>query len=1382
MKKYFGATFWKKISCVYLFLPLIFSFHVANGQQADLNFINLNNKDGLSSTTVNAILKDRFGYMWFATDDGLNKFDGANFTIFRHSVSDSTTIGSNVILALFEDNVGNLWIGTSLGLTLYNREKDAFINYEFMANNAVRTLCEDHLGNLWVGGYSGLYQFNPRNGKIKNYRFAPLGVGVCKLLSNTVLCIFEDSRRRLWIGTNAGLNLYLNGSDNFISYQHSDSIPNSIANNIVRTITEDSTGNIWFGTDNGLCKLRGDEKGFSNFSYKSKDVNLLSSGRIYAIRADKNGQLWIGTEEGLNIFTPESAKSQRIKSDERNKYSLVGKSVRSIFMDRNGIYWIGTINGGINKYDKNLAFFNLRESNALDPFGLSAPFVTSFAEGPLGDIYIGTDGGGLNLYHRQSGLFDHPKLITGDENKKLPILGMERVGTELWIGTYQQGLYVLNMITGSVKHYVEGNRHNDLCSNEIFCLKKDSKGNVWIGTNGKGINMYDFRTGKFYCPGKTALAGSGGLLVNGYIRALEEDREGNIWIGSSGGGISVYNPSLKTFRILNHENNDLPSNMVLSLCLDRIGNMWAGSAGGGLSLFDSKTQKFISFSEQQGLSNAFIYKILEDNSGQLWVSTNKGISSFDTRNHRFANYSYQNGLQRSTFSLGAGLYTSNGEMFFGGLDGFNYFNPLALHSNKNLPTLQLTALKIFNRTVIPGKDEAIKVNVSFAKEIRLDYKQNFSIDFIALNYTAPQESRYAYKLEGFDNGWNFVGKSHTAAYTNLDPGEYTFRVKATSEDGAWSTAEKTIKIFVKPPFWRTGYAYALYIALFTFVLALMRRMGIRKLKNKFAIEQERAQVKQMIEQERKEAERKHEFDQMKIKFLTNLSHELKTPVSLIVGPIDKLISQEGSNEKRNQLSMVKRNGNRILNLVNQLLDFRRLEENELNLNLSCGDIISFIRDIAESFKDISDAKHINFNFSSSISHFYTGFDRDKMERVLFNLLSNAFKFTGNEGKIDIRIEKPDESNLKILISDSGIGISKEGQEKIFDRFFQVNEAGNHLNQGSGIGLSIAKEFVKLHGGTIGVESIPGNGSIFTVVLPCEAIPESKVVPELLSSGHNDNLQVSTIKQKNGVQPNLTVLLIEDNDDFRLYLKNNLKPYYKIVEASDGKEGWQKILSSHPQVVVSDINMPYMDGITLSRKIKSDKRTSHIPVILLTAISGDANQLRGLLTGACDYLTKPFNFEILNVKIKNLVVLNQSLKDTYSRQLKVIPSENEVQSEDEKLLAKITQYIELNIDSPDLTVEVLSKNLFMSRGTLYSKIVDLTGETPVEFIRSIRLKKGAFLLEKSDMKIAQIGYAIGFSSPNYFAKAFKAKFNLSPSEYAEQKKGLTNSENISVSPL
>lgn len=1344
-------------------LPLLITL-TGIAQPADLNFINFSNKDGLSSNIVHAIVKDKFGYMWFATDDGLNKFDGVNFTVYRNNHADSTSISGNTIFALHEDAAGNLWIGTNTSLSLYNRKKDAFINYDFAGKNIIRALCTDHAGNLWVGSFNGLYQFNPVSGAIHRYQGEPGKPGA--LASNTVISVFEDSHRRLWAGTTSGLHLFQPSTNSFQRFVHIAGDSTSLSDNTVKAITEDSLGNTWFGTmDGGLNRLEADGKRFT--SYKHRDaLNTLSSNRIYSMGTDNTGKLLVATENGLDIFNTQTASVLRVGNDGRNSFSLNGKSVRSIFIDNNGVYWVGSFRGGVNKYDRNLAFFNLRQSNPFDPAGLSHSIVTSFVEDDNGDVYVGTEGGGLNLYHRKTGLFRHVMLPGKTESSSLAILTLERAGNELWIGTFLHGLYVLDMKNGRVRQYQKGDGPADLSSNEIFCLRKDRDNNVWVGTNGGGINIWDPKSRRFNKFGQQFPYTQGGILpTKGYIRSIEEDSRGRIWIGSAGSGVTMYDKNTARFQDFNHANSNLPNDEVQTIFIGKHDTLWAGTHGGGLSRLDYASGKFVSFDESEGIANAVVYKVLEDQAGRLWLSTNKGISRFDTHTSRFKNYSADNGVQRSSFVLGAGLKTKAGDIFFGGLDGFNYFDPQKFSCNKNVPDIVLTDLKVANQTVQPGSKAPIQEHISIAHEIKLGYKQNFSIDFVALNYSAPRETRYSYMLEGFDKTWSPPGHARTAVFSNLDPGTYCFRVKASGDDGAWNTPAKNITIIIQPPFYLTRTAWFLYVLAAGLLLWAIRYRGIQKLKNKFAIEQERLQVKQMIEQKNRDAAQLRAFEEAKVKYLMNVSHEFRTPVSLIVGPVETLLQQEGDPAKKNQLSLIKRNARRLLNLVNQVLDFRQLEAHETKLYPSEGDLIAFINELVVSFKDISERKHIHFTFSTTLDRYYTAFDGEKIERILFNLLSNAFKFTPRGGDISLSIEKSNTEGISIAVKDTGVGIDKSATGQVFDRFFQA-PADGVLNQGSGIGLSITREFVKLHGGSIEAESISGKGSTFTVQLPLPLMEEPVQAKHAL---YDNSILLEKPAHDTPASEMLTLLLVEDNEDFRYYLKDNLRHHYKIVEAADGKEGWQKALAAHPQVIVSDISMPYMDGIELCQKIKSDKRTGHIPVILLTALTGDAHQLKGLETGANDYLTKPFNFQILNARIKNLFELNQSLKNTYTRQLKIVSPEITVESEDDKLMRAVAAYIEDNLNSTKLSVEDLSRHVCMSRGTFYSKIVALTGETPVEYIRSVKLNKAAALLENSDMKIAQIGYAVGFTTPNYFARAFKTKFNMLPSEYLQFKR-------------
>jgi signal transduction histidine kinase/ligand-binding sensor domain-containing protein/DNA-binding response OmpR family regulator len=1351
--------------------------------QVGINFTSLTTKDGLSSNTVNAIHKDRYGLMWFGTADGLNKFDGTNFTVYRHDAKDNTSIPKNEVLSLYEDKEGRLWIGTSGGgLSYYDRQLNSFVQYrgdgswKNAANITAKAFCEDNLGNLWVATYGGIRKINLKTNQISEPYLRPNPFHA----EIVVLCLFQDSRHRMWVGTNKGLFLYNDKKNTFKQFDHNEADRTSLSSSIVKAISEDHKGNLWFATFDGLNLLMPDEKSFRVFKSDENSAGSLSNNLVYTVKPYDNDHLWIGTEDGLSVLNTKTFKFTALKPNPRNTFSLTNKSVRCIYFDKEGISWVGTFQGGVNKHDNNLVLFNLVKSDPFDKQGLTAPIVSSFSEYNKDRIFVGTDGGGLHLFNRGSGLFTHFDIKpAGARSGNLSILALQldRTG-KLWIGTFQNGLFWLDPHSGKYQQFMAGNTRASINQNDIFCIKEDSKGNVWVGTNGKGVNVYDpvnhiFNRFSQYPKEKGDLE----LPLNGFMRSIAEDAAGNVWLGSSGSGIAVFHPGSRTFSVYNKANSDLADDGVLTIFHDSHQTTWVGTNGGGMCRYNVRSHRFISYSEKDGLANGIVYKILEDKAGILWLSTDKGISSFNPKTHQFKNFTKHNGLQDGPFVRGAALRLSNGEMFFGGQDGFNYFEPTSLPANRAIPVVLLTDLKVANNTVVPGDESPLKAQIGVARDIRLAYGQNFSISYVALNYTTPQQNQYSYKLAGFDKEWNYVGNGTTAYYTNLDPGSYVFHVRASNNEGSWNNKETTIKIEVMPPLWRTIYAYAFYLLLSIGLLFYIRNRGIKKIKAEFAVRQEKEHARQLLDQERREAERLHDLDLLKIKFLTNLSHEFRTPISLILAPADKLLAMQRDDATSGQVNMIRRNAKRLLNLVNQLLDFRKMEEHELKLNLSPGDLIAFIREAADAFKDLSERKKIELLVISELESLSATFDRDKIERVIFNLLSNAFKFTHQGGRITLDLSWSEDGekqqNLCLKIVDTGIGIPDEFHDMIFQRFFQHDSPDSILNQGSGIGLSITKEFVELHGGEITVSSKPGQGSVFTINLPIMPVNLKIVDTDIpgagdIQAGPEDNSEPDF--NAAAVQTSIaTVLLVEDNDEFRFYLKDNLKAYYQIVEASHGKEGWQKTLSCHPQLVVSDISMPYMNGIELSKKIKSDKRTSHIPVILLTAISGEKDQISGLESGANDYLTKPFNFEILNAKIKNLLVYNRTLKDAYSKQIHVVGQEVVIESADAKLLNVIVSYIEEKLNDPELSVEDLSKHVGMSRGSLYHKLLELTGLSPIEYIRSVKLDRAAALLEKSDYNVAQIAYMTGFGTPSYFSRMFKVKFNQLPSEYMNTKR-------------
>lgn len=1349
---------------IYVFLgSLLITYLNAPAQTGHINFTSLSSKDGLLSNSVNAIIKDSYGLMWFATDDGLNKFDGTNFTAYRYLPGDTTSLRTNEVLALHEDRSGNLYIGTSGGgLSLYDRKKDLFINYPvktgtttLSGSDVIRGICSDYRGKIWIAQYEALFMLDPVTQSISKYL---LRDEAGRPVKTTLISIYEDSKRRLWIATDNGLFIYNIQTNTFRLFENKKSDPFSLPGNQIRALAEDKWGNIWVGTSIGISRLKPDGSGFIHYGH-------LSGIEINCIAGDDQGSLWIGTSSGLYVYNIQTDTFTVFTHEYRNHQSLSSKMVRSIYIDKHGIYWFGTYPGGICKYDKNLNLFNLTLSSSFQEKRDNIAVITALAENKNGNVLIGTDGNGLYEFDRKKGQVHPVNLpLKNIPANSLSILALLRTSTnKLYIGSYSYGVIIVDQNTGQYKQLMKGQGINDLTNNNIFCLFEDSKGRVWVGTNGDGITVVNNdRVIARYSP-LPQNNGSTLLPINGYIRAIEEDANGNIWIGTHGGGIAVYETTTGKWTIYNQVNSQLPSNKIQCLRRDSKGKMWIGTFS-GLAAFEADKHLFTLFSEKDGLQNNMIYQIVDDGKGKLWLSTNTGISQFDTETKTFRNFTYSNGLQSSNFVRGVGLRLTDGEMVFGGLEGFNHFYPDRLTVNSNVPRVILTELKISNKPVLAGTDAPIKEHISVADEIRLNYKQNFALSFVALNYTIPKQNRYAYKLDGFDKDWNYTGTANMASYTNLDPGEYTFRVKAGNNDGIWSTKDTTIKIYVKPPFWRTIYAYIFYLLAIGGLLLYSRYRGISRLRRKFALEQERQEIKRI-----------QELDRMKLKFLTNLSHDFRTPISLIMGPVDQLMEGEGTPGKLEKLNMIRRNVRRLLNLVTQLLDFRRMEEHELKLQLSKGEFISFIKEVTESFRDMSERKNIQITFKTCIDRLDAFFDQDKIERILFNLLSNAFKFTLAGGHITVDLQKAESSDdqeytwVSMNVSDTGIGIPADKKDLIFDRFFQNDTSTSILNQGTGIGLSITKEFIKLHGGKIDVESEPGKGCTFTIQIPLKRAYETAIAEQPVTQpapdALNNSLNVSPVAQEGSSMTDaLSVLLVEDNDDFRFYLKDNLRDKYKVIEATNGKEGWQKTLFHHPHLIVSDISMPEMDGIELINKLKSDKRTSHIPIILLTAMTGQEQQIKGLETGANDYITKPFNFEVLNAKIKNLLNLKSTMQSTYSKQIKLMVPEVAIESSDEKLLTIIVSYLETNLSNPQLSVENLSKHLGMSRSTLYTKLLELTGQTPVEYIRSFRLDKAATLLEKSNMTISEISYQVGFTTSNYFAKSFKSKFNMLPSEF------------------
>jgi len=1376
----------------YFLFVIIFVCANAFSQSSQYSFSHLDIVDGLSHNQVNTTFKDAEGFMWFGTASGLNRFDGYVFKVFKHDSDNKNSINDDFIAKIFEGPYKKIWVYTRKGYCIYDPETELFDSDIPSALRALKLPGNLNISKilpipngifLFLTTDSGIYSYSTLSKQTKRYYHSAHSVPA--LYKGAIADITLDTKDNVWIIYNDGVVERFGPQLTKINY-HTDVFKKALnSENDHYALTVDRDNDLWFYgiyADRGIYYYSPSNGVFRHIDKESANAKLKSSLITNVVEAD-DGRIWVSTDHGgINILDKKYFNIIYLLNREDDVKSLRQNSV-TLYKDNLGIMWAATYKKGISYYHKNIIRFPLYRHFASDPASLSFNDVDKFVEDKAGNLWIGTNGGGLIYFNRQTGRFTQYKHDPGNPNS----LANDIIVTlfidhdqKLWIGTYFGGL---DCFDGKVFTH---NRHDDkvassIADDRVWSILEDSSNRLWIGTFSGGLEILDRSKKIFYHPFKQT------DIRNAMISSIFEDKQGNLWIGGYL-GIDVI---LKNGKGVLHYTsngsaaNGLIDNNISSINQDSHGLMWIATSS-GVSIYNSKTNAFVSLTKKSGLPANSILNTLEDSKGMMWLSTSNGLSRVSltqTGNgfkFHFENFDEMDGLQGREFNFNAALKTRSGELIFGGGDGFNIFNPEKIDAVVNKPKLIFTDFQLFNKSI--SANEAINGHVVLSKSISstrdivLDHNENvFSVEFAALDFFNPGNVKYQYMLEGFDKGWvNADERTRKASYTNLDRGDYIFKVRASNPDGEWNPDYISLRIKILPPFWETTFAFIVYLSLFIVALLFIRHRGVQKIKRQFAEEKEKQETKLMIEQERQEVRRMQELDQLKTKFLTNVSHEFRTPLSLIIAPVNKMLAQ-ADQEEQQQLNMIKKNARRLLNLVNQLLDFRKMEVQELKLHNKPGDIVKFISEISLSFTDISEEKEIDFIFDTTVDCLYTTFDHDKIERILFNLISNAFKFTPAGGHVSVLLNKDAESadnvTLEIKVIDTGIGIPPEKQNKIFDRFFQHDIPDSMINQGSGIGLAITREFVKMHGGTIDVESEPDHGSCFIVKLPLVVYHWADA--ELLSADKTDNEDLDEVDQKpsksvskqqpTGKKP--VVLLVEDNDDFRFYLKDNLKGTFFLIEASNGREGWQKALSMHPDIIVSDISMPEMTGIELCKKIKADKRTSHIPVVLLTALTGEGEQLKGLEIGANDYMTKPFNFEILLSKIKNILTLRDVYKQTYKKQMDVQLHEVPLQNEDEKLLRNIVEYIELNILNESLSVEELSRKMNMSRGSLYNKVMMLTGKSPVEFIRSIRLKKAVFLLENSQMTISQICYEVGFNTPKYFTKLFRDEYDVLPSAYA-----------------
>jgi len=1346
------------------------------GQERQYHFLHLDIKNGLSHNQISAIYKDKKGFMWFGTQEGLNKYDGYTFKVFRHDAANPSSLSDDRINNLYEGPGGKLWIDARYIYNIYDPATEKFERNVLQVQKQMGLpftqypdlIKKDGNGNFWyVFNKHQIYICDTSGHRVRfiEHRNTP------SFISDNINDVEPDHRGGMWIMFETGVLQKINvNTGNVVYTSRLLSHETGYAKRLYRCVA-DRQDCLWVyepGSGTGIYYLDPVNNKLQHFDNKSSTVRL-NCNIVNNIVEDNKGIMWVATDHGgINLIDKSTFKVRYIVNQEDDPMSISENS-GILYMDDQGIMWFGTYKRGINYYHENIIKFPIYRHYLSVPGSLNYNDVNHFAEDGAGNLWIGTNGGGLFYFNRSTGKFRQYKHEENNANSlsnDIVISLCVDHEKKLWIGTYFGGL---DCFDGKrFIHYRHNPKHSaTVADDRIWSLFEDSSNRLWVGTFQGGLDRFDRETQTFihYPPFQ------GNSVNSGLISNIFEDKDHNLWFGGYY-GLDVLIKKTGQFIHYIHDPanpNSLVMNNVTSIIQDHRGLMWIGTSD-GLNILDTKSRKFYRVSKDDGLPDNMVISDLEDNRGSMWVSTSQGLSNIVLKpaknrpyTFQFHNFDESDGLQGSEFNPNSCFKTRKGELIFGGAAGFNLFDPAKISYDENKPVLVFTDLLMFNKPLSPGDDVnghvILSRSISATDAINLKYNENaFSIAFADINYLNSGKTVLQYKLDGFDKVWFNELKAQKATYTNLDPGTYTFKVRAINSAGKPFDRSLKLIITITPPFWKTPLAYTLYLLLVIGAILYARHRGIKKIENKFA-----------LEQERQEARRMHEVDTMKINFFTNISHEFRTPLSLILAPIEKMLKSADDRDSQRKLMLVHQNAKRLLNMINQLLDLSKISAHKLDLNLQEGDIIKSIKESCEQFLELAEKKHIKFSFRYVGDAIVVQFDSEKIERILFNLLSNAIKFTPENGLVGVEValisaKESEMSILEIKVNDSGIGIAPDMQQKIFERFFQTSMPSSVINQGSGIGLSIVKDFVDLMGGTITIESTPGKGSCFTVCLPFKVSKPVQKIEVDLGDDHEEIIHLSDTTPAKRRDKSILILVVEDNRDFSNYVRDDLSQFYTVAEAANGKEGWQKALALHPNLIISDINMPESNGIEFCKKIRSDKRTEHIPFILVTAFTAEEQELVGLQTGANDYLTKPFNFDILHSKIKNLLQHQQLVKQTYQKQVAAKASELEIETPDMKFMRKALAVIEKNMSDPSFSVEELSSEMNMSRVTLYKKTFHLTGKAPLDLIKSVRLKRAVQLLKTNQYTIAEIAYQVGYNDPRYFTKAFKSEFAVLPSQF------------------
>ena len=1336
-----------------LFVLLLSSWMVV---AQSYQFKHLEVSDGLSNNSVNTICKDRDGFMWFGTTTGLNRYDGYTFKIYQHAENDPGSLPDNYITDIVEMPDGRFWVNTGRGYVLFDKEQDCFITdvTGFMKNlesgGVPEQVFVDREGNtcLSVAG-EGCYRYK-EGGKRLFFSYVEHS-----LPEHGVTQIAECSDGLLLI-YNTGLLVCLDRATLAIKWK-SDEIKKYIpaGKTIEFSLFVDRDNCIWAYSLMGIWAYDCGTKSWRT------DLTAIWSSRpdviIHAVAQDIEGRIWVGKDyDGIDVLEKETGKVTSLVAHDDNGRSLPHNTIYDLYADRDGIMWVGTYKKGVSYYSESIFKFNMYEWGD----------ITCIEQADENRLWLGTNDHGILLWNRSTGKAE-PFWRDAEGQLPNPVVSMlKSKDGKLWVGTFNGGLYCMN--GSQIRSYKEG-VGNALASNNVWALVEDDKGRIWIASLGGGLQCLEPVSGTF----ETYTSSNSALLENNVTSLCWVDNN-TLFFGTANQGVGMMDMRTREIKKIQGQSGNvkLSNDAVNHVYKDSRGLVWIATRE-GLNVYDTRRHVFLGLSFVAEAKGNFIAAITEDQERNMWVSTSrkvirvtvasdgKGSYLFDSRA-----YNSEDGLQNCDFNQRSIKTLHNGIIAIGGLYGVNVFAPDHIRYNKMLPNVMFTGLSLFDEAVKVGQSYGgrvlIEKELNDVENVEFDYKQNiFSVSFASDNYNLPEKTQYMYKLEGFNNDWLTLPLGvHNVTFTNLAPGKYVLRVKAINSDGYVGIKEATLGIVVNPPFWMSWWAYLLYTVGLVIVLFLARYRMLKREREKFHLQQ--------IENE---VAKNEEINNMKFRFFTNVSHELRTPLTLIISPLEGMLKETTDELQSTRLQLMYRNAQRLLHLVNQLLDFRKGEMSTHQLSLSEGDIISYVHSVCNSFLLMADKKHIQFSFFSGIDTFSMAFDADKVGKIVMNLLSNAFKFTPEGGRVTVMIEHvagtPD--ILEIKIADTGIGISDVDKEHIFERFYQAGHKGVEETTGNGIGLSLVRDFVTLHEGEVKVFDNIGMGSVFVIQFLVKHVETQVQLPEEtgMSAGDEEDKEMKEEAREETERKNFPLLLIvDDNEDFRIFMRYSLELQYRVKLAVNGKEAWEMMQEELPDLVISDVMMPQMDGNELCRLIKQDKRTAHIPVILLTARQNTEAKLEGLQTGADDYVTKPFNMTILVLRIRKLIELSRYHRVTQGM-IDPAPSEIVITSLDEKLIEKAIKYVEDNMSRTELSVEELSRELGMSRVHLYKKLLQITGKTPIEFIRVIRLKRAAQLLRESQLHVSEVAFEVGFNNPKYFSRYFKDEFGVLPSVYQEK---------------